>query len=149
MIEKIITFIAALAFLLAPAAEEETIDPQKLEILACGIYCEAGGDACSDECRMAVGDVMLTRELDPRFPDTLEGVLTQKGQYGTFSRTGIVWPERAKNPGEAHAVERAYDTARKLLEGEHSQLWGKGYLWQAEFPQGTDVIIIDGVYFGR
>lgn len=148
MIEKIIAFIAALALLLAPAAEEETIDPQKLEILACGIYCEAGGDACSDECRMAVGDVMLTRELDPRFPDTLEGVLTQKGQYGTFSRTGVIWPERAKNPGEAHAVQRAYDTAYDLLTGNHGKLYGQGYVWQAEFTQGSG-FWLDGLYFGK
>ena len=45
------------------------------EMLACGIYNEAGGDACSDDCRRYVGDVMLNRVEDSRFPDTLEGVL--------------------------------------------------------------------------
>lgn len=124
-------------------------DPERVEMLACLIYQEAGGDACSDLCRMRVGDVALTRELDPRFPDTLEEVLLQPGQYGTFSRTGIVWPKRASKPEEAAAVQRAYDTARKLLSGEHSDLWGLGYIWQAEFPQGRDVIYETGLYFGR
>lgn len=138
----------------APTAEPEAPaetepDEAEVEMLACAIYCEAGGDACSDQCRYMVGDVMLNRVDDPRFPDTLEEVLTQKGQYGRFHWTGIVWPERASNPGEAAAVARAYETARALLSGEHSELYGAGYIWQAEFTQGTDVIYLDGTYFGR
>lgn len=130
-----------------PPAPE--LDEAEVEMLACAIYCEAGGDACSDLCRYYVGDVMLNRVDDPRFPDTLEGVLTQKGQYGRFYWTGIVWPERAKYDGEQAAVARAYDTARALLSGEHSELYGAGYIFQAEFVQGTDVIYLDGTYFGR
>ena len=124
-------------------------DPERVEMLACLIYSEAGGDACSDGCRFKVGDVALTRELDPRFPDTLEEVLTAPGQYGIWSRTGVQWPERASRPEEAAAVARAYDIARRLLAGEHSELWGLGYVWEAEFPQGSDVIEETGLYFGR
>lgn len=124
-------------------------DRERVEMLAVLIYQEAGGDACSDLCRMMVGDVALTRELDPRFPATLAEVLTAPGQYGTLAVTGIVWPDRAKEPGEAAAVARSYDTARRLLSGEHSELWGRGYIWQAEFPQGADVICETGMYFGR
>lgn len=124
-------------------------DPEEVEMLACAIYNEAGGDACSDLCRYYVGDVILNRVADPRFPDTIEAVLTAPGQYGTFARTGIVWPARASKPEEAAAVARAYDIARRLLAGERSELWGLGYIWQAEFPQGTDVIYETGLYFGR
>lgn len=125
------------------------VPAEDLELLACVIYQEAGGDACSDLCRFMVGDVVLNRVADSRFPDTIEEVLTQRGQYGTFSKTGVVWPARADNPGEKHAVERAYDTARRLLSGEHSELYDAGYVWQAEFIQGMDVIEVDGTYFGR
>ena len=125
------------------------VPAEDLELLACVIYQEAGGDACSDLCRFMVGDVVLNRVADSRFPDTIEEVLTQRGQYGTFSKTGVVWPARASNPGEAAAVERAYDTARRLLSGEHSELYDAGYIWQAEFIQGKDVIEVDGTYFGR
>lgn len=125
------------------------VPAEDLEMLACVIYQEAGGDACSDLCRFMVGDVVLNRVADSRFPDTIEEVLTQRGQYGTFSKTGVVWPARAGNPGEAAAVERAYDTARRLLSGEHSELYDAGYIWQAEFIQGKDVIEVDGTYFGR
>lgn len=124
-------------------------DLDDVEMLACVIYQEAGGDACSDECRMYVGDVVLNRVADSRFPDTIEGVLTAKFQYGTFWKTGIVWPARAQNAGEAHAVERAYETARQLLSGDHSEIFGQGYVWQAEFVQGQDGFWCDGMYFGR
>lgn len=128
---------------------EPEVDEAEVEMLACLIYQEAGGNACSDTCRAYIGDVALNRVLDPRFPDTLEGVLTQKRQYGRFYWTGIVWPARASKPEETAAVERAYDTARALLSGEHSELYGAGYIWQAEFKQGVDIIYLDGLYFGR
>lgn len=129
----------------APKAYTE----EELEIFACAIYQEAGGDKCSDLCRMYVGDVMLNRMDDPRFPNTLYEVLTQKHQYGLFWKTGIIWPGRASDPNEAAAVERAYDTARALLEGKHSELYGAGYIFQDTKPRGKDVIYLDGEYFGR
>lgn len=119
------------------------------ERLACAIYNEAGGDMCSDECRINVGDVILNRVEDDRFPDSIEGVLTAPLQYGNFAKTGIVWPERAKNPLEAEAVERAWRIAEALLAGEHGELFGQGYVWQAEFTQGSDGFWLDGLYFGR
>lgn len=127
----------------------EEPDPHEVEMLACVIYQEAGGDLCSDQCRYMVGDVVLNRIADARFPDTMEMVLTQERQFGRFHWTGIVWPDRASTPGEAAAVQRAYDTARALLSGEHSEIYGSGYVWQAEFEQGADIIEIDGMYFGR
>ena len=125
---------------------EETPDP-RIEQLACVIYQEAGGDACCDECRKRVADVVLNRVEDDRFPDTVEKVLTAKRQYGRFYWTGIVWPERAEN--EPEAVERAYETARAVLAGDHSELYGKDYIWQAEFKQGTDIVECCGIYYGR
>lgn len=121
------------------------------EWLACAIYAEAGGDMCCDLCRHRVGDVILNRVVDERYPSTIYEVLTQERQYGRFYWTGVVWPERSQNPNEAHAVERAYNTARELLSGEHSDLYGTGFVFQAEFPQGTDVIYCEQchLYYGR
>ena len=114
-------------------------------------YQGAGGDACCDLCRHRVGDVILNRMEDDRFPDTVEEVLTAYRQYGRFYWTGVVWPDRAVKPGEAHAVARAWETARDVLSGEHSDLYGQGYIYQAEFEQGADVIYCEdcGIYFGR
>lgn len=130
--------------------DKPEINPEELEMLAAVIYQEAGGDRCCDECRRRVADVVLNRVADPRFPNTMEAVLTSYRQYGRFYWTGVTWPERAKNPGEKHAVERAYRIAEEVLSGHHSDLYGKGYIWQAEFKQGTDIVVDEcGIYFGR
>ena len=132
--------------------EPDPPEPPEAEVqmLAIVIYREAGGDACSDLCRRRVGDVVLNRLADPRFPDTLEGVLTQRGQYGTMAWTGITWPERANQPGERNAVARAERIARELLTGQHSDLYGRGYVFQSEFPDlGHDAILCCGVYFAK
>lgn len=135
----------------APERGEYPIDPPQTdrERLACVIYQEVGGDAYCDECRKRVADVVLNRVNDPRFPNTVEGVLLQSGQYGRFSWTGIVWQSRASNAGERHAVERAYRIADEILAGNHSSLYGNGYVWQAGFVQGRDNIYCCGHYFGR
>lgn len=120
-----------------------------LELLACVIYQETGGDMHCDECRRRVADVVLNRVADDRFPDSIYDVLMQKGQYGRYYWTGIVWPERAKNPYEKYAVERAYRIAEEVLNGQHSDLYDNGYVWQACFIQGKDNIYCCGHYFGR
>lgn len=131
--------------------EEIEVDPEELEMLACVIYQEAGADYCCDDCRRRVADVVLNRVEDNRFPDNIQDVLTQKRQYGRYYWTGVVWPERAKNDCEKHAVERAYRIAEEVLKGEHSELYGEGYIWQAEFKQGTGVVYCDQckIYFGK
>ena len=121
----------------------------ELEMLACVIYQEAGGDGSCDMCRRRVADVVLNRVADDRFPDTIYGVLTARSQYGRFHWTGVVWPERANNPGEKNAVERAWRIAEEVLAGMHGDLYGRGYIWQAEFKQGTDIVECCGHYFGR
>lgn len=121
--------------------------------LAAVIYQEAGGDACSDETRRMVADVVMNRVFDERFPNTIREVLedTPGGalQYGRFALTGVCFPAAAENECEKHAVERAYRIANEVLEGEHSELFENGYIWQAEFSQGSGCVWQDGICFGK
>ena len=126
---------------------EESYDP--VELLACVIYQEAGSDSICDDCRYRVADVVLNRVTDSRFPDTIHGVLTAPGQYGNYSKTDVVWPSRANNSGEKHAVQRAYAIAMSVVAGTHSELHGEGYVWQAQFVQGKDNIYCCNHYYGR
>lgn len=130
-----------------PISAEYSADD--LYCLAAVIYQEAGGNACCDECRKNVGDVVLNRVADERFPDTIREVLEAPGQYGAFSQTGVVWPDRANFAIERDAVVRAWHTAAKLLGGEHGALYGNGYIWQAEFEQGSGGYWCCGTYYGR
>lgn len=133
----------------APATEETAVNDHDVELLACVIYQEAGGNNYCDDCRRRVADVVLNRVADSRFPNTIEEVLTAPRQYGRFHWTGVVWPDRASADTEKEAVERAYNIAREVLEGQHSDLYGQGYIWQAEFKQGTGIIYHCGNYFGK
>lgn len=128
------------------------VNEHDVELLACVIYQEAGSDTCCDMCRRRVADVVLNRVKDPRFKGTtIEEILIDGDpapQWGLYSVTGVVWPDKASLPEEQHAVERAYRIAREVLEGQHSDLTSE-YIWCAEFSQGTDVIECDGIYFGK
>ena len=140
----------ALPILLTGEEPEEAHDDcreQELEMLAMVIYQEAGGDACSDETRQMVGEVVLNRVADHRYPDTLYEVLAQPYQYGRLAWR-FDWPERAQNPGEAHAVERAYHIAAALLTGSVERLLPEDVIFQSEHIQGTEIVAhVDGFYF--
>ena len=134
-----------------PVVEETkpVVDPDELEMLACVIYQEAGGNRSCDNCRRYVADIVLNRMEHPKFPDTMYEVLTSPRQYGNFAVTGIKWPARAQNEYEKAAVERAYRIAEEVLSGQHSELYGQGYIWQAMFTQGTEGFWCCGQYYGR
>ncbi len=130
-----------------PTEEPASYTDAELEMLALVIYQEAGGDACSDDTRLKVGTVVMNRVADSRFPDSIYEVLTQELQYGRLYWTGLVWPERASQPGEAHAVERAYDCAERILEGE--RFLPEDVIFQSEYIMGEIVAEQDGFYFCR
>lgn len=137
-----------------PPSEPETaesipeVDEYAVELLACAIYVEVGADYCCDECRRRVCDVILNRVESDLFPNTIYEVLTQPGQYSAFGN-GVYWPYQAEEPGNAEAVERAYRIAREVLEGNHSELYGNGYIWQAGFVQGSEGFYCCDVYYGK
>ena len=132
-----------------PTEPVPTYTNEELEMLAIVIYQEAGGDNCSDFTRLGVGTVVMNRVGDPRYPNTLYKVLTQEVQYGRMHWTGVVWPERASDPNEAHAVERAYIIATRIL-AEGVRVFDADVVYQAEFPQGTEIVAYsDGMYFCR
>lgn len=126
--------------------KEEECCQEQLEILALIIYQEAGGDHCSDDTRRKVGSVFLNRVNSPLFPDLFAEVALAPKQYGTLHYTGLKWPDRASNPSEAEAVDRAYIIADELLR--YGSILPPNVIWQAEFKQGTGVYCEqDGLYF--
>lgn len=74
------------------------------ELLARAIYAEAGCSWIPDEVQLSVGSVVLNRVQSGYYPDSIEGVLYDPGQYvpSTFY---------ANDPDE-----RAYKNAEFLLE---------------------------------
>ncbi len=58
---------------------EVTFDENDRYLLANLIYCEAGGEPY--EGQVAVGAVVINRMLSARYPDTVAGVIYQRGQF--------------------------------------------------------------------
>lgn len=117
--------------------------------LAAVIYQEAGSDYLSDDLRRMVADVVLNRVADDRFPNTIRGVLEDAPngcrQYGSYSVTGVQFPKCTDEDAE----KRAYRIAEDVLCGNHTELYGNGYVWQANFVQGNDGFWKEGVYFAK
>ena len=103
-----------------------------LYLLARIIDSAAGSDWLTDEFRMCVGEVVLNRVASPEFPDTIRGVVYQRGQYSVVAnpRFDTLAPR-----------EECVDAALRLLQGERHMV--PGVVYQADFVQGE----LFSVYF--
>lgn len=59
--------------------EEEQKKNEMVRVMAALIYCEAGNQPYKG--KVAVGSVVMNRISSPRFPNTFEGVVYQRGQF--------------------------------------------------------------------
>lgn len=90
---------------MAASADDRTL-------LASIIYCEAGSEPY--EGKVAVGAVILNRVRSGRFPNTIRGVIYQKGQFGPVT-TGKL--ERVISTGKT--TQSCYDAADAALAGSN------------------------------
>lgn len=114
------------------------INSEDLEVLTRIIYGESGSDWCSDQMQLYVGSVFLNRVKSNEFPNTFKEVAFQDGQYSCTHKGSGYWLE---------PNERARKNAEYLLTNG-SQL-DSSYLWQANFKQGTNIIKVQNMYFGK
>lgn len=82
------------------------------ELLASIIFCEAGNQ--SFEGQVAVGAVVLNRIADNAYPNTLEGVIYQPGQFGP---AGSGWLDRVRST--AGYTASAMQAAEAALAGQN------------------------------
>ena len=90
------------------AAVKEVDD---VTLLAALIYCEAGAEPY--EAQLAVGAVVMNRVQSNKYPNTLYGVIYQKGQF-TPARNGKV----ARIIAQKKATASCYKAAKAALAGE-------------------------------
>ena len=117
--------VTCLAGLMAGAQPEPAYSETDLYVLSHIISAEAGN--CSEDMMLSVGSVVLNRVADDRFPDTIEEVVFQPGQYSP-TWNGAYYAE---------PTEAACEVAKTLLE-EGSAI-DSSVVWQAEFPQGQGI----------
>ena len=116
---------------------ETLLDQSKVYMLAHLIGGEAGADWCTDELQLAVGSVVLNRIASDRFPNTMEEVIFQDGQYS------VTWNGAYYN----EPTERTVANAKYLLI--NGPTIPEDVLFQANFKQGKHYKTIQGVHFGR
>ena len=103
------------------------------ELLARVIEAEAGGE--SDYHKLCVGTVVMNRVASDKYPDTIEGVIYQPGQYQCVTNSHI-----NKEPSES-----SYEAAESILDGR--RMFRSSVVYQAEFIQGKVVEKVGNTYF--
>jgi spore germination cell wall hydrolase CwlJ-like protein len=106
--------LLAAATALGGAGMKDRVDPREAVCLAVNVYHEAKSEPV--EGQRAVAFVTLNRARDPRFPDSICGVVTQK--YGASCQFGWYCDRRPDEPGNARQFRRALDVAVEALSGE-------------------------------
>lgn len=96
------------------------------ELLARVIEAEAGGE--SDYHKLCVGTVVMNRVDSEKYPDTIEGVIYQPGQYQCVTNSHI-----NKEPSKS-----SYEAAESILDGR--RMFRSSVVYQAEFIQGSKVV---------
>lgn len=122
MIRKLIIPLVSVLMLSQPVNATENDD---LYILSHIISAEGGN--CGYWMMVSIGSVVLNRVASPLFPNTIEEVVFQAGQYAP-TWDGSYWDEPTPD---------AVKVAEMLLE-EGSQ-FDDCVIWQAEFPQGNGI----------
>ena len=103
------------------------------ELLARVIEAEAGGE--SDYHKLCVGTVVMNRVASDKYPNTIEGVIYQPGQYQCVTNSHI-----NKEPSES-----SYEAAESILDGR--RMFRSSVVYQAEFIQGKVVEKLGNTYF--
>lgn len=116
--------------------EEQKYTNDELDLVARVVWSEAGSDWLTDEHQRAIASVVINRVNDDRFPNSIEGVIYQVGQYGCVYN-GMI----KQTPNQ-----RAYDNARYVLE--NGITIPSNVVWQSQSVQGRGLYkYIQGHYF--
>ena len=109
--------------------QKKNVAPNKDVLnLARIIQAENGGHE-DDEALLLTGIVVLKRVKSDEYPDTIMGVIQQKGQYSTYA-DGKFWNKPSK---------RSMRIAKKILKTNIAEKYPDNLVFQAEFRQGESV----------
>lgn len=115
-------------------------DASEIELFKRVVMAECGNTE-PDDGILAVSYAIANRVRSGRFPNTITGVVTQRGQFETVS-TGRIY-----NYEVNFRVEEAY---KRLLNGERWDDFSSVYFFTAGGynPYGTQLFVIGNHYFG-
>lgn len=112
-------------------------DVSDRELLACLIYCEAGGESYTGQ--VAVGSVVINRMRSAAFPNTMVGVIYQKRQFSPVASG------RLATRLSLGATESCYRAADEAMAG--AQPVGNCLFFRTVIPQIQGTIIGGHVFY--
>lgn len=114
--------------------EEQLFSVEEIMLLAAAMQLENGMN--SDLCVLYTGTVILNRVAHPRYPNTIKGVLLQKGQYAKHT---------VDNLYRVKVTDRVLSLALRLIS--HRPM-DTEIVFQSQYPHlGKVKYIVDGEYF--
>ena len=116
------------------ADDEKLFSVEEIMLLAAAMELENGMN--SDLCVLYTGTVILNRVAHPRYPNTIRGVLFQKGQYAKHT---------VDNLYTVKVSDRVLSLALRLIS--HRPMDSE-LIFQSMYPHlGKVKYVIDGEYF--
>lgn len=101
------------------------------------------GDMVSDATMIMVGNVIMNRTEDSRYPNTVDQVLMQPYQFSCFSESGMMWVGRAAQ--DSVWQNRCMNAAEAVMNGE--RLLSHSVVYVSGIKQGAVEAQLDGLYF--
>lgn len=102
------------------AASASAVSSSELECLAKVVLYEAGSEPRAGQ--LAVAQVVMNRVRSPRFPNTICGVIYQRGQFASI---------RSYSPPRGARWNRAMALAREVTSGEAAPVVGRALYFHA------------------
>lgn len=111
------------------------MDTEQLDLMERCVMAEGGGE--SYECQRAIACVIVNRVLSENYPNTVEGVITQDGQFST-------WPSQIRR---ACATDEVKQAVREALTS--AAIPENVYYFRSDYYHkwGTDYCKIDNTFF--
>lgn len=94
-----------------------------LMYLACIVYAEAGGESYNG--KLAVANVVLNRKSSSKYPNSIYGVISQRGQFGpyrngSFNKAISKYKSGFFTSGKSNAYTSSYKAAKAALNGNNN-----------------------------
>lgn len=122
-----------------PSEPQKPSDNTELALFAAILECEAG--STNYDGLLAVATVIMNRKASPKYPNTITGVIYQKGQ---FSPT---WTGKLDKVLQRGAKPLCYTVARDALNGARLAAVANCYQFRASWTGHSGTVIGGNVFF--
>ena len=122
-----------------PVVEQPSYTEEDLYWLSHVLFAEAGCDWFPDWVQRDVASVVLNRVADPRYPNTIKGVIFDPGQYSCVDSGSSYREPTSKCIANARYVLENGSTLPPEIIGQSAYAWGPVYKTYTDPILGTTI----------